>query len=141
MSTRMVNDIARHDIPFGDPVALRRQLYGQVSDEPNVRWLACGNEAGGMTDAGRLADGTLVFLTTDNFRAGVYREYEASPDGRIGNLRRSGAHFDTREQPWYRTVRDTRTKYWTEPILGKVDRTFDVALSATAASQGYAMYY
>src|SRR4029453_2737656 len=83
-----------------------------------------------MTDAGRLADGTVVFLTTDDFRAGVYREYEASPDGRIGNLRRSGVNFDTREQPWYRTVRDTRAKYWTEPILGKVDRTLGVALSA-----------
>jgi hypothetical protein len=79
MSTRMVNDIARHDIPLSDPVALRRELYGLVTDDPNVRWLACGNEAGGMTDAGRLADGTLVFLMTDDFRAGVYREYEASP--------------------------------------------------------------
>src|ERR1700752_1053886 len=57
MSTQMVNDIARHDIPFGDPVALRRQLYGQTSDEPNVQWLACGNEAGGMTEAGRLGGG------------------------------------------------------------------------------------
>jgi len=93
MSTRMVNDIARHDIPLSDPVALRRELYGLVTDDPNVRWLACGNEAGGMTDAGRLADGTLVFLMTDDFRAGVYREYEASPDGRMGNLRKSGVYF------------------------------------------------
>ena len=61
MSTRMVNGIARHNIPFSDPVALRRELYGLVSDEPNVRWLACGNDAGGMTDAGRLTDGTIVF--------------------------------------------------------------------------------
>jgi hypothetical protein len=59
MSTRMVNDLTRHDIPLSDPVALRRELHGLVSDEPDVRWLACGNEAGGMTDAGRLADGTL----------------------------------------------------------------------------------
>src|ERR1700730_14786805 len=103
MSTRMVNAIARHDIPFSDPVALRHELYAQVSDEPDVQWLACGNEAGGMTDAGRLGDGTVVFLMTDDFRAGVYREYEASPDGRIGNLRKSGAYFDAREQLWYRT--------------------------------------
>ena len=101
MSTRMVNDIARHDIPLSDPVAIRRELYGLVSDEPNVRWLACGNEAGGMTDAGRLADGTIVFLMTDDFRAGVYREYEASPDGQMGNLRKSGVYFDTRENRWY----------------------------------------
>jgi PAS domain S-box-containing protein len=130
MSTRMVNDIARHDIPLSDPVALRRELYGLVSDEPNVRWLACGNEAGGITDAGRLADGTLVFLMTDDFHAGVYREYEASPDGRMGNLRRSGVYFDTREAPWYTRVRDTRARYWTEPFLGSVERLLGVALSA-----------
>src|SRR3984893_14767661 len=130
MSTRMVNDIARHDIPLGDPVALRRELYGLVSDEPNVRWLACGNEAGGMTDAGRLADGTLVFLMTDDFRAGVYRQYEASPDGRLGNLRKSGTYFDTRETPWYARVSDIRARYWTEPFLGSVERLLGVALSA-----------
>ncbi|HEX4614448.1 MAG TPA: PAS domain-containing protein, partial [Stellaceae bacterium] len=130
MSTRMVNGIARHNIPFSDPVALRRELYGLVSDEPNVRWLACGNDAGGMTDAGRLADGTIVFLMTDDFRAGVYREYEAYPDGRLGDLRKSGVYFDTREQPWYTRVRDTRARYWTEPYLGSVERLLGVALSA-----------
>ena len=130
MSTRMVNDIARHNIPFNDPVALRRELYGLVSDEPNVRWLACGNDAGGMTDAGRLADGTIVFLMTDDFRAGVYREYEAYPDGRLGDLRKSAVYFDTREQPWYTRVRDTRSRYWTEPYIGSVERLLGVALSA-----------
>src|SRR5215813_11196962 len=130
MSNRTVNDLARHDISINDPVALRRELYGLVSDEPDVRWLACGNEAGGMTDAGRLADGTIVFLMTDDFRAGVFREYEASPDGQIGNLRKSGVYFDTREQLWYRTVRDTRARYWTEPYLGSVERLLGVALSA-----------
>src|SRR5258708_16095572 len=59
ISTRMVNSIARHDVPFSDAVALRRELYGLLSDEPNVQWLACGNDAGGMTDAGRLAAGTI----------------------------------------------------------------------------------
>src|SRR3984893_12329468 len=130
MSTRMVNDLARHDIRFSDPVALRRELFGLVSDEPDVRWLACGNEAGGMTDAGRVADGTLVFLMTDDFRAGVYREYEASPDGRLGNLRKSGVYFDTRETPWYTRVSDTRARYWTAPFLGSVERLLGVALSA-----------
>jgi hypothetical protein len=130
MSTRMVNDIARHDIPLSDPVAIRRELYGLVSDEPNVPWLACGNEAGGMTDAGRLADGTIVFLMTDEFRAGVYREYEASPDGQMGNLRKSGVYFDTRENRWYTMVRNTRARYWTEPYLGSVESLLGVALSA-----------
>jgi PAS domain S-box-containing protein len=130
MSTRMVNEIARNDTPFDDPVALRRQLYGQVVDEPNVRWLACGNDAGGMTDAGRLADGTLVFLMTDGFHAGMYREYGASPDGQLGNLRKSGVYFDTREQVWYKTVKETGTRYWTEPYLGSVERLLGVGLSA-----------
>ena len=135
MSTRMVNDIGRHEISFSDPVALRRQLYAQVNDEPSVRWLACGNEQGGMTDAGRLADGTIVFLMTDHFRAGVYREYEASPDGRIGKLHKSGVYFDTREQGWYKRVRETRAKYWTEPYLGSVERLLGVGLSAPVVSK------
>ena len=89
-STRMVNDIARHDIPLGDPVVLGRELYGLLKDEPYVQWLACSNEAGGAIDAGRLADGTLVFLMTDGFRAGMFREYAALPDGAgcVGNQHR-----------------------------------------------------
>ena len=47
ISTRMVNDLARHDIPFSDPVALRRELYGLVKRRARRSWLACGNEAGG----------------------------------------------------------------------------------------------
>src|SRR5262249_55762229 len=130
MSSRMVNELARHDVELSDPVAIRRALYGLVSDEPNVRWLACGNDAGGMTDAGRLADGTIVFLMTDQFRAGVYREYEAFPDGQLGKLQKSGVYFDMREAPWYRTVRETRATYWTEPYLGSVERLLGVGVSA-----------
>jgi hypothetical protein len=144
MSTRVANDLARHDIPLSDPVALRRELYGLLSDEPNIRFLVCGNEAGGVDEAGRLADGTLVFFMTDGSRAGVFREYDASPDGQIGHLRRSGAYFDAREQPWYRGAKDARSRYWTEPFLGVVERNLGVAVSRrssarTAASQGFAI--
>src|ERR1700741_2359973 len=51
ISTRTLNAIARNDISMSDPVALRRELYAVVSDEPSVQWVACGNDAGGMTDA------------------------------------------------------------------------------------------
>ena len=52
------------------------------------------------------------------------------PLGRMGNLRKSGVYFDTRETPWYTTVKDTRARYWTEPFLGAVERLLGVALSA-----------
>src|SRR5262249_18522484 len=130
LSTRMVNALMRHDVPFNDPVAIRRELHALVIDEPAVQWLACGNEAGGMTDAGRLDDGTVVFLMTDDFRAGVYRQYAASPDGVLGHLRRSGASFDMREAPWYKRVKETRAKYWTDPFVGSVERLLGIALSA-----------
>ena len=130
MSTRMVNDIGRHDVPLGDPAALGRELYGLLRDEPNVQWLACSNEAGGVIDAGRLADGTLVFLMTDGFRAGMFREYEASPDGRMGNIRKSGVYLDARQKPWYTRARDTRSKGWSEPFLGSAEFVLGVALSA-----------
>src|ERR1700751_4833164 len=47
MSTRMVNGIARHNIPFSDPVALRRELYGLVRGEATLVWGACGDATGG----------------------------------------------------------------------------------------------
>ena len=129
-STRMVNDIARHDIPLGDPVVLGRELYGLLKDEPYIQWLACSNEAGGAIDAGRLADGTLVFLMTDGFRAGMFREYAALPDGRMGNLRKSGVYLDTRQKPWFTQARDTRKRYWSEPFLGSAEPILGMALSA-----------
>ena len=129
-STRMVNDIARHDIPLGDPVVLGRELYGLLKDEPYIQWLACSNEAGGAIDAGRLADGTLVFLMTDGFRAGMFREYAALPDGRMGNLRKSGVYLDTRQKPWFMQARDTRKRYWSEPFLGSAEPILGMALSA-----------
>src|ERR1700709_2400066 len=42
MSARMVNAIARHDIPSPRAVPPSNSLYHKVSEEPNVRWLACG---------------------------------------------------------------------------------------------------
>jgi PAS domain S-box-containing protein len=129
-STRMVNDIVRHDIPLGDPVVLGRELYGLLKDEPYIQWLACSNEAGGAIDAGRLADGTLVFLMTDGFRAGMFREYAALPDGRMGKLRKSGVYLDTRQKPWFTQARDTRKRYWSEPFLGSAEPILGMALSA-----------
>ena len=45
------------------------------------------NEAGGLVSTGRLADGARVFLMNDGFRPGVMREYDASPDGQLGQVR------------------------------------------------------
>jgi hypothetical protein len=145
-STRMVNDIARHDIPLGDPVVLGRELYGLLKDEPYVQWLACSNEAGGAIDAGRLADGTLVFLMTDGFRAGMFREYAALPDGRMGNLRKSGVYLDTRQKPWFTQARDTRkgigaSRFSAPPSQSSAWRCRRRSSTKTAASQAYAIPY
>lgn len=128
--SRLVNGLIWHDIPLDDPAAVARELYGQLRDERYVQWLAFGNEAGGAVDAGRLSDGTLVFLLTDGFRAGVFREYEALPDGRMGKLRRSGAYLDTRKRQWYTRARDTGKRYWSEPFLGAGEPILGLALSA-----------
>src|SRR5262249_29866501 len=119
--SRVVSDITRHDIPVGDPVALRRELYGLLRNEPDVDWLFFGNDAGGAVDAGRLTDGTLVFLMTDGFRAGVMREYESSPDGRLGSLRKSGVEFDTHKKSWYTRAKDTHARYWTDVFIGSAE--------------------
>jgi PAS domain S-box-containing protein len=128
--SRMINDLAWHEIPLGDPAAVGRELYGLLRDERYVQWLAFGNEVGGVIDAGRLGDGTLVFLMTDGFRAGVFREFEALPDGRMGKLRKSGVYLDAREKLWYTRARDTGKRYWSEPFLGSGEPVLGLALSA-----------
>src|SRR5215469_14547066 len=128
--SRMINGLAWHDIDLSDSAAVGRELYGQLRDERYVQWLAFGNEAGGVVDAGRLGDGTLVFLMTDGFRPGVFREYEALPDGRMGKLRKSGVYLDARKKLWFTQARDTGKRYWSEPFLGSGEPILGLALSA-----------
>jgi len=130
MISRVVHDMARHGIPLNDPLALSRELHGLLGDEPDLDWLFFGNEAGGVVSVGRLADGTRVILMTDGFRAGVVHQYEASLDGEIRTLRRSGAEFDTRQKLWYMRGKDTHERYWTEPYLGSSEPILGISLSA-----------
>src|SRR5260370_38686632 len=67
--SRAVNDIARHDIPLADPVALSRELYGSLGDDPYVDWLFCGNDADGAIDGGRLAERRGARSDEDRFRS------------------------------------------------------------------------
>jgi C4-dicarboxylate-specific signal transduction histidine kinase len=127
--SRVAADIARQAIPLDDPHAVLRELYGVLDDEPQVDWLYFANEAGGNVSVGRLED-TKVFLMTDGFRAGVMRQYDASPDGQPGHLRKSSAEFDPRQKSWYKQARDTHTRYWTDPYLGASEAVLGMSLSA-----------
>ena len=73
---------------------------------------------GWVTDVGRVADGTLVFLMTDGFRAGVYREYEASPDGRMGTCASRVSTSIPVRSLGTRGKGHSRRGYWSEPFLG-----------------------
>jgi PAS domain S-box-containing protein len=128
--SRVAADIARHATPLDDPRAVLRELYGVLADEPDIDWLFFANQAGGDVSVGRLADDVKVFLMTDGFRPGVMRQYEASPDGQLGQLRRSSAAFDARQKPWYRQAAETRARYWTEPYLGYSEPVLGITLSA-----------
>ncbi|WEX79161.1 PAS domain S-box protein [Sinorhizobium numidicum] len=67
---------------------------------------------------------------TDEFRAGVVREFEALPGGRVGRLRKSEGAFDSRRRIWYAQAKETGERYWTEPYLGLVEPILGVSLSA-----------
>ena len=110
----VANDLVRHDVPLGDPVAVARELYGLLTVQRDVDWLYFGNEAGGLVSVGRLPDGKTVFLMTDGFRAGIIRQFEALPGGGIGRLIKSEAIFDTRQKIWY-----TRAKETSKPVLDR----------------------
>jgi PAS domain S-box-containing protein len=128
--SRVADDIARYTIPLDDPRAMQRELYVVLSEEPDVDWLYFASEAGGLVSTGRLADGARVFLMNDGFRPGVMREYDASPDGQLGQVRKSSAVFDPRQKLWYRQAKDTRARYWTEPYLGSGEPILGLSLSA-----------
>ncbi|WP_244520113.1 PAS domain S-box protein [Sinorhizobium glycinis] len=116
--SRLTSGLVRRDVSLGDANAVARELYGLLEDEPGVDWMFFGNEAGGLVSVGRLADSSVVFLMTDDFRAGVVREFEALEGGRVGRLRKSEGSFDSRRRGWYAKAKETGERYWTEPYLG-----------------------
>jgi signal transduction histidine kinase len=130
MLARTQNAVARHHIALNDPDALAAELYGLLRDEPDIDWLYFANETGGIVSNGRLEDGTQVISMTDNFRAGVFREYNVSSEGRMTSLRKSAKYFDARQKDWYKTAKETRKPYWTEAYLGSVEPVLGISLSA-----------
>lgn len=134
MLTRVRSSVAEHHIALTDPDALARELFVLLRDEPDVDWLYFANEAGGIVSTGRLEDGTQVILMTDKFRAGVFREYNASEDGRMTTLRKSGAYFDPRQKDWYKTAKEDRSSVWTKAYIGSIEPILGISLSAPAAS-------
>ncbi|PDT32711.1 histidine kinase [Sinorhizobium sp. FG01] len=127
--SRLANDLLRRDVALRDREAVARELYALLAEEPDVDWMFFGNEAGGLVSVGRLADSNVVFLMTDDFRAGVVREFEALEGGRIGRLRKSEAPFDARGRTWYVEAKKTGARYWTEPYLGLVEPILGTSLS------------
>jgi PAS domain S-box-containing protein len=128
--TRVANNLSRQELMLGDSRAVGRQLYTLLTEEPGVDWLFFGNEAGGIVSVGRSADTSTVFLMSDEFRAGVVREFEALPSGGIGRLRKSERAVDFRQKIWYVEAKGTGNRYWTEPYLGAVEPVLGVSLSA-----------
>ena len=126
---RVENEIFRYTIPLDDAHAMLRELYAVLTDEPDADWVFFANEAGGQVSAGRLADGTKVFLMTDEFRAGVLRQFHASPDGLPGQLLKANGLFDARVQGWYERTKQ-QASYWTQSYLGDDERALGIALTA-----------
>lgn len=136
MLIRVQNAVARHHIALDDPHALAQELYALLRDEPGVDWLYFANEAGGIVSTGRLEDDTRVFLMTDDFKAGVVREYNASIDGRLTTLRKSAGYFDPRRKEWYKTAKQTRQSFWTKPYIGSVEPILGISISAPVIGKG-----
>jgi PAS domain S-box-containing protein len=131
---RMENEIVRQAIALDNPNAMLRALYAVLTDEPDVDWVFFANEAGGQVSAGRLADGTKVFMMTDDFRAGVLRQFGASPDGHPGQPLKASGRFDARAQSWYETAKQ-QARYWTQSDLGGNEAVLGIALTAPVGKQ------
>lgn len=126
---RIENQIARNAVPLDDAHAVLRELYAVLTDEPDADWVFFANEAGGQASAGRLPDGTKVFLMTEDFRAGVLRQFLASPDGQPGQALKANGPFDARVQSWYERTKQ-QARYWTQSDLGDNEKVRGIALTA-----------
>lgn len=133
--SRLANSLVRRDVSLGDQHAVARELHALLAEEPDVDWLFFGNQAGGLVSVGRLAESSVVFLMTDDFRAGVVREFHALPGGRVGRLRKSEGAFDARKRNWFAQAKETGERYWTEPYLGVAEPILGVSLSAPVFDQ------
>src|SRR5208337_4606227 len=126
---RMENEIVRYTIPLDNANAMLRELYAVLTDEPDADWVFFANETGGQVSAGRLPDGTKVFRITDDFRVGVLRQFQASPDGQPGQLLKTNGSFDARAQSWYEQTK-RQARYWTQSNLGDNEPVLGIALAA-----------
>jgi PAS domain S-box-containing protein len=129
-------DVTRHHVAMNDPDALAAELFGMLSDAPGVDWLYSANEAGGIVSTGRLADGQRVIMMTDGFRAGTFRQYSATPNGRKAVLIKSKSDFDARTKEWYRGAKDTLRPFWTKPYLGGVEPVLGISLAVPIIGKG-----
>jgi PAS domain S-box-containing protein len=134
--SRVINDIARYNISLDDPRQMFRELYAVLTDRPDVDSLSFANQAGGDASIRRFPDGTVVSLMTDNFRAGIIREFDASPDGQPGRPRKSGPWFDARQRAWFQNAMETRASDWSGPHRGSAEQSFSIALSAPVLGNG-----
>ncbi|MFC0400662.1 ATP-binding protein [Paraburkholderia rhizosphaerae] len=128
--TRLSNELVQRNVPLGDPQAVARELYASLNKGADGDWLFFGNESGGLVSAGTLTDHSTVFLMTDDFRAGVIREFEALPAGRVGKLRKSGDTVDFRGKVWYQRAKETRKRQWTGVYMGAIEPVLGMSLAA-----------
>jgi PAS domain S-box-containing protein len=133
---RVENEVVRRHVALDDPNAVAQELYGLLSDEPDVDWLFFGNEAGGIVSTGLLDDQKRIIMFTEGFKPGQLNQYSATPEGRTADLLKSIDDFDARKKDWFQRVQQTREPFWTKPYLGSIEPVLGISLSVPAIGAG-----
>ncbi|GAB4447437.1 MAG: hypothetical protein Kow0031_29990 [Anaerolineae bacterium] len=110
--------MGRGELDPTSQLALERHFLEQIKLHDSVTSIYFGNTAGGLADAGREgADGSLYFIATDDFAAGIFRKFAANARGERTHQLDVVPNFDARQRPWYTGAVAQQDVVWSAPYI------------------------
>ncbi|AVM76079.1 ATP-binding protein [Magnetospirillum gryphiswaldense] len=117
-------------IPFDDPVALRRYFARQISIHDGINSHYLGWPQGGMVGAGT-EDGKTYITGTNGPEAGEWRKSWVGPDSTAVGTISALPTFDARQRPWFKRAQEAHGVVWSDIYILFTGQ--DMALTASMA--------
>jgi len=122
--------------PADDPSALEARFRNQIALFPQISSIYFANAHGGIINSGREpSDDSRYMISTDEFRAGIFRKYAVDPQGQQTRLLVSAPNFDARERPWYVNAVEAGGPAWTDIYILFTGQDMAIAASRPVHSR------